>query len=199
MIKLASLDEIIRYGKFEEFKSVIAEAFGARGFEPVEGLFEKLKARNLPNLILSMGANGDGTEAIKGTVVRSFQETDAKMHEMGLEAPCYVVVDVIAVHPAEQDNGVMKALMMVLRMVTYEPPFEVLPTVWRTSSETASKKYEKSSDFGNSPAKVYGYDVHGFGFYDNGKPLYPDPRKLFEHMAGIVANKEKNFVPKKAA
>ena len=63
MIKLASLDEIIRYGKFEEFKSVIAEAFGARGFEPVEGLFEKLKARNLPNLILSMGANG--TEAIK--------------------------------------------------------------------------------------------------------------------------------------
>ncbi|MBI2208791.1 hypothetical protein HYU50_04830 [Candidatus Woesearchaeota archaeon] len=171
---------------YEAFRDTIEDAFRARRYSIVPGFFESLENEQVAYIVLDTIQNG----SVGGVMLALHQEADDEMKSDGLDA--YVVIDKIAVSPERWGNGTLADLMYAAKAIESGKRKKGIPTIWRTSDADISRKYEAHSEFGNSPAIISNYFVHGFGFSElaNGA----DPRYIFEHVASLAAAKPATII-----
>src|SRR3989338_4758103 len=171
---------------YKSFRKTIEDAFRARGYSIVPGFFESLENEQVAYIVLDKIQNG----SVGGVMLALHQEADDEMKSHGLDT--YVAIDKIAVPPERWGNGTLADLMYAAKAIEFSERKKGIPTIWRTSDDDISRKYEAHSEFGNNPAIIGNYFVHGFGFSElaNGA----DPRYVFEHMASLVAAKPATII-----
>ena len=170
---------------YKSFRKTIEDAFRARGYSIVPGFFESLENEQVAYIVLDKIQNG----SVGGVMLALHQEADDEMKSHGLDA--YVAIDKIAVSPERWGNGTLAGLMYAAKAIGFSGK-KSIPTIWRTSDADISRKYEAHSEFGDSPAIIGDYFVHGFGF--SGLANGADSRYVFEHMASLVAAKPATII-----
>ena len=168
------------------FKKTIEDAFSARGYSIVPGFFESLENEDIAYIVLDVMEKN----SVGGVLLALYQEADDEMKSHGLDA--YVAIDKIAVPPERWGKGTLADLMYAAKAIVLGERKKGIPTIWRTSDAKISESYEKHSEFGNRPAIIGNYFVHGFGF--SGNITNADPRYVFEHMASLVAAKPATII-----
>ena len=171
-----------------ELERVLNEAFATRGMGVHPDYFNPkipLYPRHLSFFIFAYDANN--ANKLVGAIIAT---------EEVLDGFTFTIYDKIAVPPPYNGNGIMTEMIRLARRVSDGK--KIHPTILRTSSLEASKRYERHSDppTHNPPTQIGEYYIHGFGFLSkDGKELFPDAKHKFELVAKHIASKPPTIIP----